>query len=161
MYSYLSKIALAGIALAATISGSGATQSNLSAINPGGEMESAAIASNSSATAKDSLDSWLDQLAELESHNRGDLKILDHNNLYSYGCLQFQMPTFKEYVRKYDLLPNTEDSELENVIYDCSFQKTLARKMILDNPSNWQHWYLSVSEKGLGIPPKEIELAKK
>ncbi|MBI5220879.1 MAG: hypothetical protein HY978_03550 [Candidatus Liptonbacteria bacterium] len=110
-------------------------------------------------TQPDALDVWLERLAELESHGKAQLKIVDHNGWHSYSCLQFQMPTFKEYVVKYNLLPEAEEPELENMIYDCDFQKQLAKKMLLDDPSNWQHWYFSVIEKGLGLPP--IHLAEK
>ncbi len=112
--------------------------------------------------APDVLDIWLDKLAAKESEGRSHIKILDHNNRYSYGCLQFQMETFRSYTRKYDLLLNTEDSELENMIYDCDFQKTLARKMIEDDRSNWRNWYTSVSVKKLGLPPMPMkDLAEK
>ena len=106
-----------------------------------------------SQSAPDAMDIWLDKLALKESEGRDHIKILDHNLRYSYGCLQFQMETFRSYVRKYDLLENTEDAELENMIYDCSIQKTLARKMLEDDPGNWRNWYTSVSVRHLGLPP--------
>jgi hypothetical protein len=63
------------------------------------------------------------------------------------------METFESYVKRYELLPNMEDSELENMIYDCDFQKLLTRKMIEEDPENWRHWYTSVAKRGLGLPP--------
>jgi len=107
----------------------------------------------------DELDIWLEKLADKESEGKPHLKVLDDNNYYSYGCLQFQMGTFKSYVKEYGLLPEAEDKELENMIYDCDFQKILARKMIEENPANWRHWYTSVSVKKLGLPPKQEILA--
>lgn len=101
----------------------------------------------------DKLDAWIDSLVTKESNGRSDIKILDHNDRYSYGCLQFQMETFESYINRYDLLPHTENSELENMIYDCDFQKLLTRKMIEENPQNWRHWYTSVAKRGLGFPP--------
>ena len=101
----------------------------------------------------DKLDAWINSLVNKESEGRSHIKILDHNARYSYGCLQFQMETFEGYVKRYELLPNTEDSELENMIYDCDFQKLLTRKMIEENPENWRHWYTSVAKRGLGVPP--------
>lgn len=101
----------------------------------------------------DKLDAWIDSLVVKESEGRSHIKILDHNDRYSYGCLQFQMETFESYIKRYELLPHTEDSELENMIYDCDFQKLLTRKMIEEDPENWRHWYTSVAKRGLGLPP--------
>lgn len=106
-----------------------------------------------SQTSPDPLGAWLNRLVSKESEGKTHIKVLDHNNRYSYGCLQFQMATFKSYIRKYDLLPEAEDKELENMIYDCDFQKTLARKMIEDDYSNWKNWYTSATAK-IGLPPK-------
>ncbi len=101
----------------------------------------------------DKLDAWIDSLVAKESEGKSHIKILDHNDRYSYGCLQFQMETFESYIKRYDLLPHAEDSELENMIYDCDFQKLLTRKMIEEDPENWRHWYTSVAKRGLGVPP--------
>jgi hypothetical protein len=112
--------------------------------------------------SQDALDAWLQKLIQKESEGREHIKILDHNNRYSYGCLQFQMETFRAYARRYDLLPHTEDSELENVIYDCELQKTMARKMIEEDYGNWRNWYTSVAVRKLGLPPKvSTKLAEK
>lgn len=120
-----------------------------------------AVISAGTTAALTPLDKWVNKLVYEESRGRSDLKILDHNGYYSYGCLQFQMPTFKAYVHRYDLLPESEDSELENMIYDCNFQKKLTKLMIQEDPGNWRHWYTSVADKGLGLPPTEKELAKR
>lgn len=101
----------------------------------------------------DKLDAWIDSLVAKESEGKAHIKILDHNDRYSYGCLQFQMETFESYIKRYNLLPYAEYSELENMIYDCDFQKLLTRKMIEENPENWRHWYTSVAKRGLGVPP--------
>ena len=101
-----------------------------------------------SQTAPDAMDAWLQKLIQKESEGREHIKILDHNNQYSYGCLQFQMATFRSYIRKYKLLANTEDAELENMIYD--------------DYSNWRNWYTSVSVRNLGLPPRvSAQLAEK
>ena len=124
--------------------------------------QSQSPAGTTSQNAPDAMDIWLQKLIHKESEGREHIKILDHNNQYSYGCLQFQMATFRSYVRKYKLLSNTEDAELENMIYDCEFQKTLARKMIEDDYSNWRNWYTSVSIRNLGLPPRvSAQLAEK
>lgn len=123
-------------------------------------LASAANASspNASQASVDPLGRWLNKLASKESEDKAHIKILDHNNRYSYGCLQFQMATFKSYIRKYSLLTEAEDKELENMIYDCDFQKTLARTMIEDDYSNWRNWYTSATSK-IGLPPKPLTLA--
>lgn len=100
------------------------------------------------------IDIWLDGLAWYESQNHADIKHLDSNNRYSYGCLQFQMETFSSYIKRYGLLPNAEEGEYANWIYDCDFQRDLAKRMLAEDRNNWQHWYTSVEIRGLGLPPE-------
>jgi hypothetical protein len=99
------------------------------------------------------LDDWLNQLVNKESNGKASIKILDTNGYYSYGCLQFQMRTFLEYGNKYDVFSNAEIEHLDKLIYDCDFQKRLAKLMIQDNPNNWRHWHTSVTKGGIGLPP--------
>lgn len=94
----------------------------------------------------DKLDLWLNKLAQAESTGRENIKILDVNGRYSYGCLQFQMRTFLSYAERYDIEVTTDD------IYDCNLQKRLAKEMILENHSNWRHWFNSAKYK-VGLPP--------
>ena len=96
---------------------------------------------------------WLEKLIALESEGKNNAKVLDRNGLHSFGCLQFQMPTFQEYGLKYKLF--SEDDDLSNLIYDCDLQKKMAKQMIKENPENWKKWYTSVVVRGLGFPPKE------
>lgn len=101
----------------------------------------------------DKLNQWLDKLIQTESQGRTDIKILDVNDRYSYGCLQFQMPTFVAYGHKYGILSGNEsNSNLESLIMDCSIQRAIARHMILDDTSNWRNWYNSVVMR-VGYPP--------
>lgn len=99
-----------------------------------------------------SLDAWLEKLAYYESNHRADIKVLDVNGKYSYGCLQFQEGTFRSYAIKHGLI--SRDTPTESVIYDCDLQKKLAKLMLAENPYNWQAWYTTVKKKGLGLPPK-------
>lgn len=108
------------------------------------------------AEKKNTLDSWLKKLIDLESDGKSNIKVLDHNGLHSFGCLQFQMSTFKEFGLKYNLI--SEEDELGKVIYDCALQKQIAKKMIQENPGYWRKWYTSVIIRGLGLPPIEKEL---
>ncbi|GEM_PF-3221734 len=99
------------------------------------------------------LNYWIEKLIALESEGKSNIKVLDWNGLHSFGCLQFQMDTFEEYGLKYKLL--SPDDDLDKLIYDCDLQKEITRRMILENPGNWKKWYMSVTVKGLGLPPKE------
>lgn len=142
--------------MSATVSFTGATNVSTPAI-------ASQVANVGIERKADKLDAWIEALVQKESEGKSHIKIMDHNARYSYGCLQFQMETFEGYVKRYDLLPETEDAELENMIYDCDIQKTLTRKMIEEDPENWRHWYTSVAKRGLGAPPviKSNQLAGK
>lgn len=102
------------------------------------------------------LDLWLNKLAFAESNNRANIKVLDVNGRYSYGCLQFQMATFKSYADRYDLADPATVTDWEALIYDCSFQKQVAKRMIQEKPGNWRHWGYTVLNKGIGFPPAEV-----
>ena len=97
------------------------------------------------------LDAWLGALASAESDNRPRLVHRRYGQVY-YGCLQFQIHTFRVYARKFHLLPNDNSSELISRIYDCAFQKRLAALMIRDDPGNWKYWKGTVENK-VGLPP--------
>ena len=113
------------------------------------------VFSTTSAKEQNALDSWLKKLVFFESEGKSKIKVLDNNGLHSFGCLQFQMSTFKEFGLKYGLI--FEGDDLEKIIYDCVLQKEIAKKMIEENPGNWRRWYTSVMIRGLGLPPKEEE----
>ena len=100
---------------------------------------------------------WLNRLEKIESRDSGDahFKIMDNNNEYSYGCLQFQAATFLQYGKQYNLIPQ-ELTDVEPLIYDCSLQKELATAMIEGNYKNWQNWRHSVREV-VGLPPRPQE----
>ena len=67
-----------------------------------------------------------------ENHCKWDEnKILDSNNKYSYGGLMFQMATFLQYGKKYNVLPFwVNESNFESYIYDMDIQTLIAEKMI-------------------------------
>ncbi len=88
----------------------------------------------------DTLSPLIDKLAMCESSGRTDIKILDSNNKYSYGLLQFQEDTFVRYTKKYNFLPEAEESEYMNFIYDGEYQKRLANE-ILKEPKGIYNWY--------------------
>ncbi len=118
-----------------------------------GTIPNTASTTASSTLVYTNLDAWLEDLAMKESHNQERIKVLDVNGRYSYGCLQFQMATFKSYSTRYGLVdPNTVVS-WEELLYNCSLQKKIAKHMILENNSNWRHWGYTVLKKGVGLPP--------
>lgn len=90
------------------------------------------------------LEQWLDRLQADESGKNPLLVILDTNNKYSYGCLQFQAGTWAPYSKKYNV-----DKE----IMDCQAQRYVAKQMIKDDWNAWRHWYTSVTKKTAGKPP--------
>ena len=102
--------------------------------------------------SKTTLDAWLDTLVEKESHGNAKIRIMDVNGRYSYGCLQFQMATFKNYIARYDL-ESEVDGDWNSAIYDCGLQRRLAKLMLLENRNNWRHWFNSVRDGELGLPP--------
>lgn len=106
---------------------------------------------------RDAIDEWIDRLAEYECEGCGEnFRKLDRNGKYSYSCLQFQKQTFDSYVKRFALLPHATPEEYENFIYDCEFQKGLARLIIeRDYGSVRNHWFTSIVTRKLGMPPKE------
>ena len=82
---------------------------------------------------------WLNKLEQCESNVDKDMKIIDSNNRYSYGILQFQMETFLREGKKYGLV----DSKItmvkaEKLIFNVELQEKLADKMLTDGgESNW------------------------
>lgn len=100
------------------------------------------------------MENWLDALAQAESGNRERLVHRDRDGQLYYGCLQFQAKTFRVYVRRFHLAPESSRSEIMSRIYDCGFQKRLALAMIRSDPSNWKHWRWTVERK-IGLPPTD------
>jgi len=105
------------------------------------------------------LEIWMDKLVQLESKGNEYSKVKDSNGQYSYGCLQFQMPTFKSYGLKYGLILKDDERNLNEIIYDCKLQKEIAEAMLREDSGNWRHWYTSVVKKNLGLPPIEEKVA--
>lgn len=123
---------------------------------------STAATTTATGTVTTNLDVWLEKLAMAESNNRANIKVLDVNGRYSYGCLQFQMATFKAYSARYGFVDPNDVESWENLIYDCSLQKKVAKRMIQEKPVNWRQWGYTVLHKGIGLPPTEerpVELA--
>lgn len=106
---------------------------------------------------KDPMTLWLEALEQCESGGKSDIKVLDVNDKYSYGSLQFQAHTFTRYAKRYGFFPETFTDEqiLEN-IYDRHTQFTLARNMIADRYENYLAWTNCTTKLGVGLPPESI-----
>lgn len=92
------------------------------------------------------LSEWLELLAQKESGNTAHIRVLDVNNKYSYGCLQFQMGTWIGMGKTYGVATTPDN------IYDCQLQKNLAYLMISESYENWRHWGYTVRTK-MTLPP--------
>lgn len=95
-------------------------------------------------TYEQKLDIWIEQVRWEESRGKDMLVILDTNNKYSYGCLQYQMATWNYYSKKYNV-----DAE----IMDCDAQKEVTRNIIKYEKNGERNWYTTVYKKGVGKPP--------
>lgn len=74
---------------------------------------------------------WENALIQCESGGKADIKVLDSNDKYSYGILQFQMATWLTYSTQFKTTPGN--------IYDPDLQKTVSLFML--NSGGWQNWY--------------------
>ena len=117
----------------------------------GQPFRTSAQPASSGANSEPILEKWIDSLAVAESGNRQWIVHQDRDGGYNYGCLQFRERTFRFYVEKFKLAPSADPAEVMDLIYDCTFQKRLAARMIRENPDNWKHWKKTVGR--IGLPP--------
>ena len=104
---------------------------------------------------KDDLTLWIDELENYECRDCAyGYRRLDSNGYYSYGCLQFQKPTFLQEIIHHEFAPGASAAELDTMIHDCNIQKQLAREMIKNDKNAYLHWKTSVITRGLGLPPQ-------
>ena len=91
---------------------------------------------------------WLAVLEWCESRGIPNIKTLDSNSKYSYGAFQFQMATFLDYGKKYNLIPaSTTPAQGKLLIFDYELQKKLATKMLEDSlESHWRVCYRKIGE---------------
>lgn len=80
---------------------------------------------------------YLERLSMCESSGSTTIRIIDTNNQYSTGKLQFQNKTFLEQGKLYNLIPR-ETLKAEPLIYDGELQKKIARKMLENHGEG--HW---------------------
>ena len=97
---------------------------------------------------KSDLYAWIEKLGD----NEGCSTIgTPDNGSLSYGRWCYKSGTFKMFVKKYNLLPDTEENEIMNWIGDNSFQRILTRAVFNDSITNASHWKNTV--KKIGNPP--------
>jgi len=107
---------------------------------------------------KDDLDLWLDKLAFCESGGSTTIDIIDSNKQFSRGPFMFQDNTFIPAVKNLNLLPQAEDKEILNFVYDYEFTKKVARILI----ENGEDWLWKNCVRKIGKPPIPMsELSKK
>ena len=98
---------------------------------------------------------WVSELAKME--NCDPLGTMDSDKTLSYGKYCYKPSTFLHFVRKYGLLPEAEDQEVQNWINDNEFQDRLTLLIIENEPESWTHWRNSVlvykGREGIGLPP--------
>ena len=74
-------------------------------------------------------DDWIEKLSMCESRGRSHITVLDSNNKYSYGELQFQLDTFMYFGKKYEILPDEfTRHESRLLIHNPNVQKAIAKK---------------------------------
>lgn len=85
----------------------------------------------------------LEMISKIEHcESRGkNVRVLDTNNKYSTGVLQFQEDTFIFYVKRFNMLPYAEEGEMLNLMYTPEFQRELAYLILEEDLSNLRNWY--------------------
>lgn len=86
------------------------------------------------------VDAILNKLAACESGNRPYVRVLDSNNEYSYGILQFQEETWKSQIAHFGFVPYAEPAERMNFIYDKDLQFRVAKAMLMENWNARLNW---------------------
>lgn len=98
---------------------------------------------------QDKLGALIDQLAMCESGGLATAVNPFDGGSHSRGVLQFKDSTLIHYTKRYNLLPEAEDAEILNFIFDADYQKKLARLMLDENINNWRHWTNCSKKVGL------------
>lgn len=84
-------------------------------------------------------DRWIESLVKCESGGKEYITVLDTNNKYSYGILQFQFATFMGFGKLYGILPQEfTNEEGLLLIHNPYVQRAIAREMLDDGLQ--RHW---------------------
>lgn len=96
-------------------------------------------------------DEWIENLHQCESGGRNEITILDSNNEYSFGGLQFQLSTWMSFGKLYGILPQEfTNKEGLLLIHSYSVQKAIAKEMLDDKLS--YHWKNCRDKIGYNYP---------
>lgn len=88
-------------------------------------------------------------LAFCESSLRPTIVVKNDNGSPSYGLLQWKYKSFWYFNEKYNIFPDLEYTEVENIIMNPEAQIRLAIKVLTQEKNGWQHW--SNCAKKIGI----------
>jgi hypothetical protein len=92
-------------------------------------------------------DGWIEDLSWCESQGHEGITVLDTNNKYSYGLLQFQLATFMGFGKLYGILPlEFTDNEGLLLIHNAHVQRAIAKEMLNDGLE--RHWLNCVKQIG-------------
>jgi hypothetical protein len=85
----------------------------------------------------------LGMVAKLERCESGsrNICVIDTNGKKSCGVLQYQLSTYKSFIKRYKLLPEAEDHEIENMWLDPDMQRLVTYKALEEDTKNLSHWY--------------------
>lgn len=83
----------------------------------------------------------MEDLALCESSNNPLALNPDDKGTPSYGLFQYKETTWKRYIKQYNLLPEAEEHEYMNFIYDEELQRKLTFLILKNEKDGWRHWY--------------------
>ena len=164
IYLIIEKLAVGVLGLGIVISGllTASTKPNTSAIPNGVEKQTITEQKAPAITKEQEL--WLEFVLPklLKSESGGNPFAVNWEDVKrtgepSIGCYQYQRKTFKASIKKFNLLPYTEENEYMNFIYDCDFQKELTRLILINEKEGWLHWKNSFINLKLPKYPKSYE----
>ena len=84
-------------------------------------------------------------LAKCESGNNPKAINPHDGGSPSYGLYQYKRGTWLYFVRKYNLFPETEDKELDNIIMDREAQEKVTYEVLKDS-KNYPHWRICLTK---------------
>jgi hypothetical protein len=88
------------------------------------------------------------KLERCESGSR-NICVIDTNGKKSCGVLQYQLSTYKSFIKRYKLLPEAEDHEIENMWLDPDMQRLATYKALEEDIHNLRHWRNCAVKEGL------------
>ncbi len=81
----------------------------------------------------------VEKLEKCESGSR-NVCVMDTNGKLSCGVLQYQLGTFKSFMRRYNVAEHAEYRELENLWLDSEIQRLITYNALEEDIENLYHW---------------------